>query len=191
MMKTCSQCRKERPLDDFGPRKGVPNARTSCRECDSAYTRGWRKRNLEQSRRHSREYMARERSTHEGAERARARSRKCYQNDGPGRQKRYLDRLKQEQFFKWKARKSYIHLTEQELESLWVAQGGRCALTGRLLDASAEVDHIVPKTRGGGYTFDNCRWLCREANQAKRDLLDEEFFALCEEMLAWRQRSNS
>jgi hypothetical protein len=69
-----------------------------------------------------------------------------------------------------------------------------CALTGRpinLLDGpSYHLDHIVPKKRGGDNSLDNCQILCREANQAKGDLLTEEFLELCQEVLEWNSQNN-
>lgn len=69
-------------------------------------------------------------------------------------------------------------------QMLWDRQGGRCGLTGRELDPlTMQLDHIVPRVRGGGDDLENLRWLSREANQAKRDLLDDEFLDLCAEAL--------
>lgn len=116
------------------------------------------------------------------------RQKKAWRNGGAERYKAYLNRLKETNFFKWKARKSYVWLTEEELKSLWEAQSGLCALTGRPLDTSAELDHIVPKTRGGKDTPDNAQWLCGAANQAKRNMLDDEFVAFCREVVAWADR---
>jgi 5-methylcytosine-specific restriction endonuclease McrA len=111
--------------------------------------------------------------------------RRSYHNGGKDRAKEYLKRLKRDNFFVWKARRSYVWLTAAELKTLWVRQHGRCALTGRALDDTAELDHVVPRSRGGENSFKNARWLCREANQAKRDLLDTEFLGLCREVIAY------
>ena len=66
-------------------------------------------------------------------------------------------------------------------------QNDRCALTGRKLDiqntSSWELDHIIPSSKGGNNTLDNCQILCKEANQSKRDLLPEEFLELCKDVL--------
>lgn len=189
MTKTCSVCKQDLPIESFGPKSGRPHARPSCRGCDRAYQQAYYRRNLEKSRQYGREQMAARRSSPEGRDRLHRIAKRTYQKVGRERQREYLSRLKREQFFKWKARRSYIRLTEQELESIWAAQGGLCALTGRVLDESAEIDHIIPKTRGGSDAVDNSRWVCRAANQAKRDLLDEEFYALCAEILEWRARA--
>lgn len=73
-------------------------------------------------------------------------------------------------------------LTADELQELWNKQKGVCALTGRKLDKDAEIDHIVPISRGGDNSINNSRWLCRQANQAKHSLTDDEFFRLCSEV---------
>lgn len=72
-----------------------------------------------------------------------------------------------------------------DLACLWKAQRGLCALTGRRLDRTAEVDHRLPKTRGGGSEIANLQWVTREANRAKRDMTDAEFLALCCDAMRW------
>ena len=62
-----------------------------------------------------------------------------------------------------------------------------CYLTGRSIDLmdgkSYHLDHIVPKNKGGVNSLDNCNIACREANQAKGDLLHNELIILCHEII--------
>lgn len=62
-----------------------------------------------------------------------------------------------------------------------------CYLTGRTIDLldgkSYHLDHIIPKNRGGENTLDNCNIACKDANQAKGNLLYCEFIELCKEVL--------
>jgi 5-methylcytosine-specific restriction endonuclease McrA len=62
-----------------------------------------------------------------------------------------------------------------------------CYLTGRKIDLNHSkayhLDHVVPKSRGGDDTLDNCQIACREANFAKGDLSYDEFIQLCKEVL--------
>lgn len=75
--------------------------------------------------------------------------------------------------------------TTKELASLWRKQRGRCALTGRRLDRTAQVDHINPKARGGRDQIANLRWVCAEVNILKRHLTDDELIALCDDVMRW------
>ena len=75
--------------------------------------------------------------------------------------------------------------THVELARLWKAQKGRCALTGARLDRTAELDHVLPKTRGGKDNIGNLRWVTHQVNFAKRDLTDEEFIILCGDVMRW------
>lgn len=74
--------------------------------------------------------------------------------------------------------------TTQDLARLWKSQRGRCALTGRRLTRNnAHLDHIVAKAKGGTDFANNLRWVCIEANLAKRELSDAEFIALCRDVV--------
>lgn len=67
-----------------------------------------------------------------------------------------------------------------------------CYLTGRpinLLDGqSYHLDHIIPKNKGGENSLDNCNIACRDANQAKGNLLPDEFILLCKEVLEFNKQ---
>ena len=130
----------------------------------------------------NRRYMARRRACPETNAILRTSAKRCWNSGGNLRQREYLERLKERDFFKWKARRSYITLTADELRELWDKQGGRCPLTGRDLDKNSEIDHILPIARGGDNSKDNSRWVCRDVNQAKHALTDDEFFNLCKKV---------
>jgi 5-methylcytosine-specific restriction endonuclease McrA len=46
--------------------------------------------------------------------------------------------------------------------------GRRCAYCGRRADT---IDHVVPRSRGGGHTWENCVAACRVCNSKKADRL--------------------
>lgn len=79
------------------------------------------------------------------------------------------------------------------LARLWLAQGGRCAYTGRRLvpGVNASVDHVVPRARGGRDELANLVWCCAEVNRAKTDLTPADFRALCVEVLAHHAAQNA
>jgi len=55
----------------------------------------------------------------------------------------------------------------------------RCHWTGRKIDLtnrkSFHLDHLLPKSRGGDNSLDNCVLACREANQGHSDSTPEEY----------------
>lgn len=50
-----------------------------------------------------------------------------------------------------------------------------CAYCGFIGDL--EVDHKIPRSRGGTNSPNNLQWLCRKCNHAKYDMLEEEFIS--------------
>jgi len=50
-----------------------------------------------------------------------------------------------------------------------------CAYCGS--NSRLQVDHKVPKSRGGRDHISNLQWLCRQCNHAKFDMTEDEFFA--------------
>ena len=62
-----------------------------------------------------------------------------------------------------------------------------CYLTGKPIDLSKsrsyELDHIVPKSKGGTNELDNCNIATAKANRAKSDMTLEEFIDLCKSVV--------
>lgn len=75
-------------------------------------------------------------------------------------------------------------ITAEWLKKQLTAQDGKCGLSGRPIDLlTCEVDHILPRTRGGSDDLENLRLVCTRANEAKGNMTDEEFLALCREII--------
>lgn len=75
-------------------------------------------------------------------------------------------------------------VSARDLAQLWKSQRGLCGISGRRLNRkNAQIDHIIPKARGGDDRLSNLRWACSEANLAKRDMTDTELFDLCSEIM--------
>lgn len=141
-------------------------------------------RTIEDVRRAKREHMARKRASDPEASRQ-------YQRDWhAANRERNTQKMRDyyaRRFFWGRAMKlrGADRADYRQLASLWRRQRGLCALTGRRLDRSAEVDHILPKVRGGGDAIGNLRWVTRQVNLAKRDLTDDEFVEMCCNVMRW------
>lgn len=91
----------------------------------------------------------------------------------------------QKRRFFWRRACKFDGVSARDLASLWKSQRGICALTGRKLNRTAQVDHILPRAKGGGNEIGNLRWVCEEANICKRHMTDEQLHALCGDVMAW------
>jgi 5-methylcytosine-specific restriction endonuclease McrA len=184
--KVCSECREEKPEAAFSVRKESGRLRSECKACGAARARVYRADNLDLVRQRNADFMQRYYRGNAAAIRERARER--YVRIGREEQRARIVRLKAD-FFRWRVqfiRRHNQSITVDQIKALWDSQDGRCGLTGRpLTPANAELDHIIPRKRGGSSELDNLRWVCVEANRAKRDLLDEEFLALCTNVVEW------
>ncbi len=59
--------------------------------------------------------------------------------------------------------------------AVFARDGGRCAYCGA---AAASIDHVVPRSRGGGHSWDNVVAACHRCNRIKADRLPAD--------LGWR-----
>ncbi len=58
---------------------------------------------------------------------------------------------------------------------IWDRDGGQCQYTGRPLKRDeASIDHVVPRSRGGKTSWDNCVLACKEVNARKANRLPHE-----------------
>ncbi len=58
---------------------------------------------------------------------------------------------------------------------IWERDGGTCQYTGRkLAPGEGNIDHVLPRSRGGGTTWENCVLAHREVNHRKADRLPQE-----------------
>lgn len=74
----------------------------------------------------------------------------------------------------------------RDLLQMLQAQAYRCSLSGRVLTpANAALDHILPVSRGGHHVIENVQILDKQVNRAKATMTNEEFVAMCREVVAW------
>jgi len=79
--------------------------------------------------------------------------------------------------------KGYTHtITLDFLKDMWASQRGKCALTGVDMGFvgsgwnSASIDRINPKL---GYVPSNVQWTCWRPNEAKSNMTNDDFVAMC------------
>lgn len=71
-------------------------------------------------------------------------------------------------------------MTAKRLREILERQGYRCALTGiELTPETANVDHIVPLSRGGPHAPSNAQVILDYVNKAKGTMTNEEFIEMC------------
>ena len=143
------------------------------------------KMTADERRKRKRESMARRRASN--PEGAREYQRGFYHKNRE-QQLAYQKQLREKRFFwnranrlRGKSRADY-----KSLAALWKSQRGLCALSGaKLTRENAELDHKLPKSRGGKDMIENLQWVTFDVNRAKRSLTDAEFTSLCCAVMEW------
>jgi 5-methylcytosine-specific restriction endonuclease McrA len=78
--------------------------------------------------------------------------------------------------------KPYIPLTSYAKirAIIWDKTDGRCWYCGKPIHPFREfaIDHVIPKTKNGAYTFDNLVPTCRRCNARKHNHTLDEFRAM-------------
>lgn len=68
-----------------------------------------------------------------------------------------------------------IHRPRLSARNLWLRDGGRCQYSGRVLSrGEGNIDHIMPQSRGGATSWENCVLACRKINTRKADRTPSE-----------------
>ena len=77
-------------------------------------------------------------------------------------------------------------VTQGRLRQLLKSQRFRCALTGeRLEPGNCSLDHILPRSRGGGHLMSNVQIVLKRANALKGTTTMEELLLTCRQILRW------
>lgn len=188
MKKICKKCGKEKTKYEYP--KGT---RYKCRPCEREEQKVHYQRHAERLRPKKAEWMAKARKDPKRRGSILESQRKAWKKSGYQKRKDWMEKLKTGEPWRWKT--FTIHtsfrgkLNAKDLEGLWWKQSGLCGLTGQPLDfETAQLDHIIPRCRGGGNVIENVRWVSKEANEAKGGMLDEEFLALCQQVAEWLGR---
>lgn len=78
----------------------------------------------------------------------------------------------------------------KDLLDLFNKQNGICPFTKLPLTigVNTELDHIIPKTRGGKNELKNFQWVHKKVNQMKKNMLEDEFLTMIE--LIYKTKNN-
>lgn len=174
-MKTCTGCRKTKPLDAFSPNKGGAGGRASrCKACRSSAQRAAYSADPEASRAASRASSRKYSQAH--PERRRV-STQQYVQDNPERRRASLRKYSQahpEQgranTAAYRARKVGAQ-TEPVDEAAARSSRTDCYLCGHELADPIELDHVVPLALGGAHAMTNLLPTHRTCNRRKADTL--------------------
>ena len=88
----------------------------------------------------------------------------------------------------WRTKQGDVAEIRSAIFWIWKRQRGRCAMTGKPLDRTAELDHIVPVSKGGKNEPSNLQWLSPEVNQCKNDMTVEQFMEVCKAVLSYYKK---
>ena len=71
-----------------------------------------------------------------------------------------------------------------DLKSIFDQQEGKCSYTGRdiIIGIDAELDHIIPRSKGGDNKLDNLQWVHTDVNKMKSYQLPDDFLKLIAEI---------
>ena len=84
-------------------------------------------------------------------------------------------------------KKTEYKFRSQDFYKLLESQNYRCPVSGRkLTPENTTACHKVPLKRGGTHCFENIYLLVAEVARLKKDMLDEELVALCEDIIKTR-----
>jgi len=177
----CKNCGIEKSADQYRVHKRGHRI-GKCKSCENEYQRAYYAKQGDDVRERKRKQMNAMRAANPEANRLKFKAWRAANHE---REKAKLREYHAKRFFWSRAMKlrGIGRATYKDLASLWRSQCGLCALTGRRLDRTAEPDHIIPKAKGGSDCKSNLRWVCKEVNRMKRDMMDEEFIAMCADVM--------
>lgn len=181
----CRRCSEKKPEDAFRVHKNR-GIQAICKRCEAAYQVEYRKTHPETRNRPSQYQRCKDDPERLSALNAKRRAdwkdRRSEDYKEYHRKRREKDPLAYRAF---RARHNVSkEITVEWVREMWKLQSGKCALTGRqLTEDTFQIDHILPRSRGGSDALENLRLVSPEANAAKSHLTDEELLALCLDVL--------
>lgn len=149
VMRSCTKCNEEKPLDQFPKQKGRPQGRRpDCKSCHAKYRRAHYAKRREKHRQYQREYVNR------NLEVVKSRNR----------QKRARWRSKNRESHRQEARRRHLGKNDLAIEFADVLRRDPCSYCG---SQNEHIDHIDPISRGGESVWQNLTSACQSCNNKK------------------------
>jgi 5-methylcytosine-specific restriction endonuclease McrA len=188
MVKVCTGCLIEKPLELFGWKKARSLHNSRCKSCESEYQRSRYWESPDKYRAKSLRSMKQLRADPKWLEPHLVARRKYWAIKAKKREQAYLAEFRETKPWEWKVKNLKRNISKEItlawLRARWAAQDGKCALSGRPLDIrTASIDHIIPTSRAGTHDLRNLRLVTPEANSTKHGMTDEELLILCRDIL--------
>lgn len=193
--KRCTQCGEEKGLGEFHRRKASKDGReATCKKCRAGYyqankermdarNEAWRKANPERAAEIRYNAVKKWEASGAGKEWRKANPGKLAEyRRGYGKRHpekvaawRAEFRLKNPGYFAGHNRDRRSNVEIVKPDELALRDAGRCGICGEPLFEPIELDHIIPITRGGDHTEDNCQLAHRSCNRQKNNRLPSEY----------------
>lgn len=141
-MKTCTKCKKSKPLTEFYKAKATKDGRTyTCADCNKRAAKKYRKAHPEKARAQTLRWQAANPKKVKGyAAKSRKKSRSRPEFKDRDRDSRYRSRY---------------GITLADYDQMWADQNGKCAICDRERQLDVDHDHDTGEVRG---------LLCRSCN---------------------------
>ena len=176
MLKRCSKCGVEKPLEDFPVRKDTKDGyRGRCKECTSEYSRKYYQTHEIGTVKKQREYY----KTHRIQL---AKNEHKYNLSGKGK----LTSRRANHKSRARSKDTISTLTTEQWNIILRKQNNRCNKCNKKFTKKRPptMDHIIPLLHNGDFTFETIQALCLSCNSSKHTKLDPQFIqtwaATCE-----------
>lgn len=181
-MKKCNACKNEKPLDDYPKSGKSKDGRTGkCTPCTHERDRAYREANKDKVRAKQRRYYEANREEIRAKGRAytkvepeavkarRRESRRRWAAANPE------VRVLHQQRRRARAKETVSDFTNSQWTECVSYFNNECAYCGA--EELLQQEHVIPLSKGGGYTVTNIIPACAKCNSSKRDTDLEEWFS--------------
>ena len=180
--RTCSRCEIRQPIENFHKDKNASDGyRSHCKSCRVAHVKKWYKENQPRQLRKHQDYYE------NNLDKIRIRDKARYKKDKP---KRLELASEASQIRRARKKKAKVDKGISKL-SLRKRLGDYCyyckiemdftPASGRVFkDSHATIEHLIPLSKGGSHTWENCVLACQACNKRKHAKSEDEWLKVLE-----------